>query len=288
MTSMAKENSNPHLFRVPKVTTVIGRMDFVLDKCKGRKVLHLGCVDEGLTEERIESRELLHFKLISIAAEVWGVDISEEGIQLLQEHGADNLVVGNIERIDEIEELREHDFDIILSTEVLEHLNNPGLFLQGVKKLFKSNATMIVTVPNGLRLTGLMRQIKGYELVHPDHNYWFSYKTVKTLMEKNGYHIEEILAYSFFNSNLSFKNIIRKIWSIIRNKNKKSEIPSNDIKDIKKTRDKQSNALDHAYLFLKRTPELLLRKYIHKKNPFFVADGIILLVRPDGNQNIPI
>lgn len=285
---MAKENNNPHLFRVPKVTTVMGRMDFVLDRCKGKKVLHLGCVDEGLIEERIESRELLHFKLVGIAAEVWGVDISEEGIQLLKEHGADNLVVGNIERIDEIEELKEHDFDIILLTEVLEHLNNPGLFLQGVKKLFKSDTAMIVTVPNGLRLTGLMRQIKGYEFVHPDHNYWFSYKTVKTLMEKNGYHIEEILTYSFFNFNLSVKNMVRKIWSIIRNKNKKSEVPSNDIKDIKKTQDKQSNALDHAYLFLKRTPELLLRKYIHKKNPFFVADGIILLVSPDGNQNSPI
>jgi 2-polyprenyl-3-methyl-5-hydroxy-6-metoxy-1,4-benzoquinol methylase len=285
---MKQKNNNPYLFRVPKVTTVMGRMDFVLDRCKGKKVLHLGCVDEGLTAERINSGELLHFKLISIAAEVWGVDISKEGIQLLKEHGADNLVVGNIERIDEIEELKQHDFDIILSTEVLEHLNNPGLFLQGVKKLFKSNTAMIVTVPNGLRLTGLMCQIKGYEFVHPDHNYWFSYKTAKTLMEKNGYHIEEILAYSFFNSNPSVKNIIRKIWNIIRNKNKRSEVLSNDIKDIKKTQDKQLNALDHAYLFLKRIPELLLRKYIHKKNPFFVADGIILLVRPDGNQNSPI
>lgn len=284
---MKQKNNNQHLFRVPKVTTVTGRMDFVLDRCKGRKILHLGCVDEGLTEERIESRELLHFKLISVAAEVWGVDISEEGIQLLQEHGADNLVVGNIERIDEIEELREHDFDIILSTEVLEHLNNPGLFLQGVKKLFKSNTTMIVTVPNGLRLTGLMRQIKGYEFVHPDHNYWFSYKTVKTLMEKNGYHIEKILTYSFFNFNRSVKNMVRKSWSKIGNKNQKNKVSSSNIKDIKKMQG-EPNVLESAYLFFKRTSELLLRKYIHKRNPFFVADGIIVVVKPDGNQNHPI
>ena len=179
-----RKNNNPHLFQVPKFATVIGRMDFVLNKCAGKKVLHLGCVDEGLTEERIRSGKLLHFKLKNVAVELWGVDISKEGVRLLQEHGVGNLVVSNIEQIDEIEELKKHNFDIILLTEVLEHLNNPGLFLQRVKKLFYSNTTMIVTVPNGLRLTGLMRQIKGYEFVHPDHNYWFSYKTFETLMKK--------------------------------------------------------------------------------------------------------
>ena len=273
---MAKENSNLHLFRVPKVETVIGRMDFVLNRCTGKRVLHLGCVDEGLTAERIKSGGLLHFKLIDVATEVIGVDISKKGIQLLQEHGVDNLISGNIEQIDEIKKLKGHNFDIILLTEVLEHLNNPGLFLQGVKELFDRNTIMIVTVPNGLRLTGLMRQIKGYEFVHPDHNYWFSYMTIKTLMKKNGYNIEEMLVYSFFNSQLTIKKIVKGIWSIIfSNKEKKKEIPSSD-KHIKKVQDKPS-VLKSGYLFLKRSPELLLRKYIHKRNPFLVADGIIPL-----------
>lgn len=286
---MAKKNNNLHLFRVPKVKTVMGRMDFVLNKCKGKKVLHLGCVDEGLTAERLNCGELLHFKLINVATEVWGVDISKEGILLLQEHGANNLVWGDIEQIDKIEELKGHDFDIILLTEVLEHLNNPGLFLQGVKKLFDPNTIMIITVPNGLRLTGLIRQIKGYEFVHPDHNYWFSYKTVNTLMEKNGYYIEEMLTYSFFNSHITVDNIVKKIWNIIYNKEKKkkkkNEMFSNDIKNIKKTQGKP-NVLESAHLFFKRSPELLLRKYIYKRNPFFVADGIIVVVKPkpDGNQ----
>lgn len=282
---MAKENSDTHLFRVPKVETVMGRMNFVLNRCKGKKVLHLGCVDEGLTAERIKSGELLQFKLIDVATEVIAVDISKKGIQLLQEHGVDNLIWGNIEQIDEIKELRGHNFDIILLTEVLEHLNNPGLFLQGVKELFDRNTIMIVTVPNGLRLTGLMRQIKGYEFVHPDHNYWFSYMTVKTLMKKNGYKIEEMLTYSFFNSQLTVKKVVKKIWSIIfSNKEKKNEIPSSDIKHIKKEQDKPS-VLKSAYLFLERSPELLLRKYIHRRNPFFVADGIIVVVKPEIEEN---
>jgi len=201
--------------KVPMVKTVIGRMDFVLERCKEKKVLHLGCVDEGLTEERIKKGELLHTRLMSVAKEVWGIDISAEGIKLLKEHGIDNLIVGNIEQIDQIEELKQQNFDIILCTEVLEHLNNPGLFLQGVKKLFSPNTLMIITVPNGLRLTGLGYTLRGYESVHPDHNYWFSYKTLDTLMKKNGYRVKEILVYSFFDYNVSIPSILKNINSAI-------------------------------------------------------------------------
>ena len=75
------ETSIPFLLQVPKVKTVIGRMDFVIDRCKGK---------------------------------VWGVDIGAEGIKLLREHGIDNLVVGNIKQLDQIEELKQQNFDIIL------------------------------------------------------------------------------------------------------------------------------------------------------------------------------
>ena len=202
------------LFRVPKVKIVSGRMDFVLERCEGKKVLHLGCVDEGLTEERIKKGELLHTRLIDVAKEMWGVDISVEGIELLKECGINNLVVGNIEHLEQMEELKQQNFDVILLTEVLEHLNNPGLFLQGVKNLFSQNTIMIITVPNGLRLTGLGYTLKGYEFIHPDHNYWFSYKTLDTLMKKNGYCVKEILVYSFFDYNVSLKKI-KKIPKVI-------------------------------------------------------------------------
>ena len=51
---------------------------------------------------------------MSVAKEVLGVDISAEGIKLLREDGIDNLVVGNIEQLDQIEELKQQNFDIIL------------------------------------------------------------------------------------------------------------------------------------------------------------------------------
>jgi 2-polyprenyl-3-methyl-5-hydroxy-6-metoxy-1,4-benzoquinol methylase len=213
--SVKNITENPYLYRLPKVMMLQGRMDFVVDRCQGKKILHLGCVDEGLTEERLREKKLLHNKLISTAREVWGVDLNASGINLLRENGVSNLIVGNIEEIDKIEELGKHHFDIIVVTEVIEHLNNPGLFLQNVKTLFASDTKMIVTVPNGLRLTGLMHQMRGYESVHPDHNYWFSYKTLETLLKKNSYQIDEMFTYSFYHR-FKFKKLNRLPGFLLR------------------------------------------------------------------------
>lgn len=248
-----------------------------------KKVLHLGCVDEGLTEERIKTGNLLHIRLMEVAKEVWGVDISEKGIKLLRKYGIKNLVIGNIEHIDQIEELRQQEFDIILATEVLEHLNNPGLFLQNVKKLFSPNTVMIITVPNGLRLTGLGYTLKGYEFVHPDHNYWFSYKTLDTLLKKNGYRIEEMLVYSFFDYTLPLSKILKRfLRKLVANfRTRRLAENANITTMMSKTKNKQQRSiLKMALSSIKWMLEYLIRKYLYNHNPFFVSDGIIVVVKP--------
>ncbi|RLG44138.1 MAG: hypothetical protein DRN81_05195 [Thermoproteota archaeon] len=273
------ETSIPFLFRVPRVKTVIGRMDFVLQRCKGKKVLHLGCVDEGLTKDRIRAGNLLHTKLMGVAKEVWGVDISAEGIKILREHGIDNLVIGDIEHLDQIEELKQQTFDMFLATEVLEHLNNPGLFLQSAKRLFSPNTVMIITVPNGLRLTGLGYTLRGYEFVHPDHNYWFSYKTLSTLLEKNGYQINEMLVYSYSTYSLSLsilKNVFKKIVQVFRSYRAQTmNKTTNTVLQIR-----QQDILRTILLSIKWIIELPVRVCLRHYNPFFVSDGIIVVVKP--------
>lgn len=128
--------NNPHLFKVPKVNIVKGRIEFVLEKCKDKKVLHLGCVDEGLTIERFKKDQLMHLKLMKVAKEVIGIDVSKEGIKFLQEEGINNIIYGDVEHLDSIKKLQEEKFDIILASEILEHLNNPGLFYNLQKNYF--------------------------------------------------------------------------------------------------------------------------------------------------------
>lgn len=208
-----RDLDNPHLIRLPKdIEIVIGRTAYILEICQNKRVLHLGCVDEGLTKERLEAGTLLHIQLLSVAKEVYGVDISEEGLNLLRRAGIPNLILGNVEQLDQIPELRGEKFDVILAAEIIEHLNNPGLFLQSAKHLFHENSIMVITTPNAYRITGFGYRLKGLEFVHPDHNYWFSWSTLTSLLSKNGYQIIDARLYSFIDyKHPLIRSLVRKI-----------------------------------------------------------------------------
>ncbi len=186
-------------FVLPSAPLLHGRQDFVLEVCHGKRVLHLGCVDSGLVEERFARGELMHQRLASVASELWGVDVDTVGIEFLRAQGFDHLLTADIgESEDVVALLRAQRFDVVLATEVLEHLLNPGRFLAAVQRLMvPHDSIFIVTVPNAFRLETLLGLWRGVELVHPDHNYWFSYHTAKTLLEKCGFQVEQVAAYAF-------------------------------------------------------------------------------------------
>lgn len=275
-----RDLDNPHLIDLPKdIEIVIGRVGFVLERCWGKRVLHLGCVDEGLTGERLEAGALLHSQLLMVAKEVYGVDVSEEGLSLLREAGIPNLILGNVEHLDQIPELREKRFDIILAAEIIEHLNNPGLFLQSAKYLFHENTVMIITTPNAYRITGFGYRLKGLEFVHPDHNYWFSWSTLTSLLLKNGYQIIDARLYSF----IDYKHPL--IRSLVRKIAKKK---SSQTATTRKVENVQTSSLVSRKIMrgigsrVRGVARIWSRRFLYRLNPFF-ADGLIVVVKPTGS-----
>ena len=59
----------------------------VLDK----SVLHVGCSDWPITEQRLEEGTLLHLRLQRTAKHLIGIDLSEAGIAALRGHGVNNV-----------------------------------------------------------------------------------------------------------------------------------------------------------------------------------------------------
>ena len=160
-------------FQLPRVT-LIDRDNWILEKSSGKKVLHAGCTDNMLTHSKVGKEALLHKKLTDTCLDVTGIDIDGDGIEFLQSHfGFDNIVHGNIEKLDAL--FPEGSFDIILAADVMEHLNNPGLFLEAAEKVLKRGGELIITVPNAFsfkKFLGvfLFRQ----ERNHPDHVCFYS------------------------------------------------------------------------------------------------------------------
>jgi SAM-dependent methyltransferase len=178
--------------------SVVQRLDLISEVCTGKKVLHLGCTDYPYTEEVIADERLLHFRLAKIASELYGIDADQNGIDILKSHEATNIFRGDLERLEELE-LNE-TFDVILAGEMIEHLNNPGLFLDGVKRFMRADSRLVLTTINaycGMRFLyyGLRGRWGKAEPVHPDHVAYYSYSTLSLMLKRHGLQVDNFLFY---------------------------------------------------------------------------------------------
>jgi 2-polyprenyl-3-methyl-5-hydroxy-6-metoxy-1,4-benzoquinol methylase len=170
------------------------RKDYIIEQCKSKKVLHVGCCDTPLMHNRIKNNNLLHFQLLQVTRELYGIDISKEDIIVLQEkYKIPNLTVGDCERVSDY--FPNIQFDVVVASELLEHLNNPGNFLTSLKSLLHISSTLVISVPNGVAFRRGINSILRRETVHSDHNFYFSRKTISGLLMRHGYEVTDIHGY---------------------------------------------------------------------------------------------
>jgi predicted SAM-dependent methyltransferase len=78
-------------------------------------------------------------------------------------------------------------FDIIFSSEVIEHINNPQEEIENFNKILRKGGLVYITTPN---LNSVSHKYLGskWNIFHyPEHLSYYSPKTIKKLFEKNGF-----------------------------------------------------------------------------------------------------
>lgn len=106
---------------------------------KGKRVLDVAC------GEGYGSRLMRDWG----AASVSGVDLFEPAIETATRLFAGDNVSFAAKSAYELDDLfNEGEFDVIVSLETIEHLDQPALFLQKVRKVAKADAVIIVSCPN--------------------------------------------------------------------------------------------------------------------------------------------
>ncbi len=194
---------------------LVQRLDTIREFCRGKSVLHLGCTNHPYTREAIDADMLLHFELEKIATELYGFDYDQQGIDTLTAHGSKNIYRADLERLGEVSLNR--TFDVIVAGEMIEHLNNPGLFLQGIRRFMNKDSILLVTTINaysGMRffIYGLLGKGGRVEPVHPDHVAYYSYSTLRLLLERNSLVVEDFL---FYDIGLEHRVHNRRIYNIV-------------------------------------------------------------------------
>lgn len=185
-------------FALPYVKLEQGRFATLEKLATQKRVLHIGCADAGLRADRHSSEQLLHTRLEPLATSLHGIDVSQEDIDALRQAGIPNLHVGDVCEDGWSIEVDEEDFELLVVSEVLEHVSNAGQFLVNLATFARAHgANAVFSVPSPFNPAVLRQLLSNAEFVHPDHNYWFSFQTATGLIEKHGWQIESVSTYSF-------------------------------------------------------------------------------------------
>jgi hypothetical protein len=151
------------------------RLDVFAQMCAGQRVLHVGCVDWPITN----LQHSLHLQLQAHCASLDGFDIHTEAFAQMQPHLTGRLfsdwsqVTGA--------------YDIVLVPEVLEHVPDVQGFLQQLDRLDARH--YVITVPDAFscfhgHFEELPEQEQFVEVVHPDHNCWYTPYTFANVLRK--------------------------------------------------------------------------------------------------------
>ena len=158
------------------------RDKWIIALIKGKDVLDIGsAADTG------ENLDLWNVVKANAATAI--------GIDVIKTDDPD-IVVGDMEN---------HDFgkkfDVIVAGDVIEHLNNPGLFLANVARHLKDDGKLIITTPNAKWWTVVMRP-------HFDHTAWYDVFTLRVILDRHFFQVDD---FSFYPTNRPRMNFFFQI-----------------------------------------------------------------------------
>ncbi|MEO8474136.1 MAG: methyltransferase domain-containing protein [Chryseolinea sp.] len=171
------------------------RIDFLKDLARGKKVVHLGCLDhKPLIADKISRGQWLHKELTDVAKSCIGVDIDKETLEYVQNDlGFKNILLGDFTKI-QFKEIKNEKWDYAILGELLEHIDNPVQYLSDIRSNYSDCIDKIViTVPNAWTQTTMRGAANSIEIINSDHRYWFTPYTLSKVLFQAGMITEQIL-----------------------------------------------------------------------------------------------
>lgn len=170
------------------------REQAILEACAGRRVVHLGFVDEHQMAAKRSEGRWLHDRIAAVATELVGLDVDAAGVEQARALGFEAYAIDAQNR-ERVAELSIGSFETIVAGEIIEHLDAPGPFLEAMLDLAAPDSRLVLTTPNAYRLQNFLTPFSGNELIHPDHTAWHSPSTVRVLLERSGWRVDRIGYY---------------------------------------------------------------------------------------------
>lgn len=170
----------------------------ILNREKRGKLLDVGCGNGFLAE-----------KLKNIGYEVYGMDVSLNQVKRARKSGIKAVKASAEEKFN----YKNNYFDVVVLSEVLEHLFEPENCLRECYRVLKKNGMLIIGIPNTSCLQARLAmfflgesQFVTYPYVTHPHIRMFSRGSILKLLKKYNFKVKEIWGANWFSVRYTRKN----------------------------------------------------------------------------------
>lgn len=161
-------------------STKTARFHQLLPFYQGKDILDIGCA------VGYKKKDWMHKNIKSVANSVHGLDLDGASVAEIRKMGY-NAEQGDAQHFD-----LHRKFNLVHAGELIEHLDNPGGFLESVRKHLTEDGLLLMTTPNALRLSNFVYAATGGLKVNAEHTCWFCDTTITTLLQRKGFEVVEI------------------------------------------------------------------------------------------------
>ena len=188
-----------------KQSHIVNKVDKILEICQDKDVLDVGCIGQDFYYSNIE---WLHNKIKNISKKLVGVDINKESIYELKKKQY------IIYHKNELKDLR-MKFDVIVISDVIEHVENPVQLLNHYSHFLKKMGKMIVTTPNPFSLRQTFNILLGNDIsVNEEHTMWIDPRTFLEILNRTHLSLESFYwLYEYYK--IDDLSVIKKILHYI-------------------------------------------------------------------------
>ena len=169
----------------------------------------------NLIKSYINNKEILDFGPVDISDRYYakfikkysksytGVELDRIRAKNLISKGF-NVKIGNCEKIK-----LNKKFDIIMAGDLIEHLDNPGIFLKNCKSHLKKRGKIIINTPNAFSINRIiMAGLKlGNLKQHEEHTFLFTEQLLSLLFKRQGLKTIKIIYFNHNSNNFKSKFI---------------------------------------------------------------------------------
>ena len=150
------------------------------------KLLEIGSGNGDTSQYALETKK---------CGECFGVEISEGAAALARERGH-RVIVGDIE--EDPLDFKEEFFDVLIMSEVLEHLVDPWATLRKLRPYLKKGAVVMAGSPNVCHHSVIWSLLQGgwqyhsFGVFDETHLRWFGMRDYRDMFESSGYRVREV------------------------------------------------------------------------------------------------